>query len=283
MPQIFGMNYTALISTDDLHHYLEDSQLVVVDCRFSLQDTKKAQQDYFSAHIPGAHYAHLDDDLSGPIIPGKTSRHPLPDIDHLTTLFSSWGIDASKQVVVYDQKSGAIAARLWWMLKWLGHERAAVLEGGWNAWTNKGYPEDGAVPQVAKAEFVASEQKEWLVDVNFVDQIRKNPNYDLVDSRAAKRYAGIEEPIDPIAGHIPGAINIPFMDNVNQDGIFLEQEALADRFKSVPDPKQTIFYCGSGVTACHNILAYYHLGMGMPKLYAGSWSEWIVDKEREIG
>lgn len=276
------MNYTTLITPEQLQSNLEQPNLTVVDCRFSLQDTEKSYQNYKEAHIPKAHYAHLDRDLSGPIIPGKTGRHPLPEVTILVSLFSSWGIDANQQVVVYDQKSGAIAARLWWMLKWLGHERVAVLEGGWHNWQEKDLPIDSEIPKKQVAHFIPNERKDWLVNAAFVEKIRQDDSYHLIDSRAKNRYAGLEEPIDPVAGHIPGAQNLPFMENIDGEGQFIAVEKLKERFKGLENAEQTIFYCGSGVTACHNILAYHHLEMGNPKLYPGSWSDWITDPNRPI-
>ena len=276
------MDYFSLIAVADLRAELNSSDIVVVDCRFSLQDKEKARHDYIEAHIPGAYYAHLDDDLSGPIIPGETGRHPLPSIEKAVNLFSQWGIDETKQVVVYDQKSGAIAARLWWMLKWLGHDKVAVLEGGWNAWTKENLPVSNISPAIQNSNFISREREDFFVDADFIDKIKLTDHYTLIDSRAKIRYDGIEEPIDPIAGHIPGAINIPFMENVDENGLFLEKEDLRSKFNKSTNTEQTIFYCGSGVTACHNILARFHAGLGIAKLYPGSWSEWITDKSRAI-
>ncbi len=276
------MNYTSLIEAQTLHEYLGKENIVIIDCRFSLQDTEKGYQQYLAEHIPGAYYAHLDKDLSGAIIPGKTGRHPLPKADNLVALFSSWGIDEGKQVVVYDNKSGAIAARLWWLLRWLGHHSVAVLNGGWKIWNELGLPTDNKKPSPKAANFIAKEQQHLKVDASFVEKVRENEYYHLVDSRAARRYQGIEEPIDPVAGHIPGAINLSFMENVNDNGVFIEKEKLKNRFSNLKEASKTVFYCGSGVTACHNILAYFHAGLGEALLYPGSWSEWITDENRPV-
>lgn len=278
--------YTTLLSCEELNEQLGKSNLVVIDCRFSLADKESGRKAHTQSHIPGAHYAHLDEDLSSAVIPGKTGRHPLPSIEAATRLFSSWGISAETQVVAYDDKSGAIAARLWWMLRWLGHDKVAVLEGGWKHWMHKELPTESAVPsKVPGHVFVANPRQDLLVNVEFVETVQLNPDYKIADSRTPERYRGEFEPIDPIAGHIPGAVNIPHPGNVKTDGLWLDKDSLKERFKNVlgevPADK-TIFYCGSGVTACRNLLAHHHAGLGEAKLYPGSWSEWIQSGEREI-
>lgn len=276
--------YTTLISNTALARHLDSSDWVIIDCRFDLADTDQGRRDYLKSHIPGAFYAHLDQDLSGPIIPGKTGRHPLPTVESATQLFSKWGIESSTQVVVYDDKAGAIAARLWWMLHWLGHKRAAVLDGGWPKWQTGGYPVDNQLPVPKSASFVPKPQNHLLVDADFVDQIRLDKGFVLVDSRLDFRYKGQEEPLDPIAGHIPGAINAPFRDNMEK-GQLKSSETLKIRFDQILEGKpaeQAIFYCGSGVTACYNLLALKHAGLGDAKLYAGSWSEWITEEDRPV-
>lgn len=278
--------FTSIIAAADLAKNL-DKNWIIVDCRFSLFDLDKGRQDYGKSHIPGAYYAHLDEDLSGEIIPGQTSRHPLPKIEDLEFLFSSWGVATNMQVVVYDNKSGAIAARLWWMLKWSGHDAAAVLNGGWQAWEAGNFPTEELAPirnpARPKSNFKADVQHDLLITAEEVEKHLQDTRFTLIDSRASKRYQGLEEPIDPIAGHIPGALNLPFMENVDKDGHFLSVEALKNRFDSLLEKKDDkAFYCGSGVTACHNIVAYYHTTGQMPKLYAGSWSEWITDENRPM-
>ncbi len=275
--------YTSLIGAEELSQHLQKNW-VIVDCRFSLFDKEKGRKDFAKAHIPGAVYAHLDQDLSGPIIPVKTGRHPLPTPETFVKLLSSWGINADKQVIVYDNRSGAIASRLWWMLRWLGHDKVAVLDGGWKEWQDGEYPISDQPSTPTPETFIPNVQTQMAVDANRVNEIRQQDEFRLFDSRAAKRYQGLEEPIDPIAGHIPGALSLPFMDNVGEDGRLLPKEALQKRFKSQTNgisPNNTVFYCGSGVTACHNILAFYHAGLGNAVLYPGSWSEWIIDPSRE--
>ena len=263
---------------ENLHH-----NWIIVDCRYSLFEPKKGKEDYLKSHIPNAIYAHLDDDLSGTIIPGKTGRHPLPSLSEMVQLFSNWGIEAGTQVVAYDDKSGAIAARLWWMLRYLGHDQVAVLDGGWNKWVDMEYPTIELVELPKPKTFIPRKNDDWIADASNVLEVIGNGGEQLIDSRASNRYRGIEEPIDPIAGHISNAESMPFMENINEDGFFKNAEELQSRFSTLKNSdKKTIFYCGSGVTACHNILATQIFGMPMPKLYPGSWSEWITDPNRPI-
>lgn len=273
-------HYSTLISPAELQ-ILPPSSLVIIDCRFSLADTQEGRRAYQAGHIPGAQYAHLDDDLSGPIIPGQTGRHPLPSVEEATALFSRWGIREGVQVVAYDDKKGAIAARLWWMLRWLGHDQVAVLEGGWSAWLAAGGSISTDIPAPKTAIFVPQERAHWIVNAEQVDQIRQDETHHLIDSRAAARYRGEMEPIDPVAGHIPGAQNLPFPENWQPDGRMKSTAELQDRFADLV-AERTVFYCGSGVTACHNLLAFAHAGLGDGRLYPGSWSDWITDESREV-
>lgn len=278
--------FSTLIDAETLSIHFSSPNWVIVDCRFSLSDTEAGRLAYRKSHIPGAFYAHLDEDLSGPIIPDKTGRHPLPPISRFAKQCSDWGIEEDTQVIAYDDMGGAIASRLWWMLQWLGHEKAAVLDGGWHAWQVVEGPTDDDIPTpVENKTFVPDTNPYWLVSAGFVDQIRNESDYLLVDSRAASRYAGEEEPIDPVAGHIPGAVNAPFAENWSPPFQFKSSRELEGRFENLlgtHTADNTIFYCGSGVTACHNILSMAHAGFGMAKLYAGSWSHWITDPNREI-
>lgn len=272
--------YTSIITTSELAEQLSDTDCVIVDCRFSLEDPAAGRQEYLKAHIPRAIYAHLDDDLSGPIIPGKTGRHPLPSIEKASSLFGLWGIAEDVQVVAYDQGHGGIAARLWWMLRWLGHEAVAVLDGGWKAWREEGREESEEIHLPLPVNFKVNVQKEAMADKRMVFNNLKTNKYRLIDARIASRYRGEEEPIDPVAGHIPGAINLPFTENLGENGRFLSKAALKQRFDEELKGNAAapaVVYCGSGVTACHNILAMHHAGIKPPKLYPGSWSEWITD------
>jgi len=279
------MKFTTLISVAGLAQFLDDPNWVVVDCRFWLEDTEKGRLDYRDAHIPGAVYAHLDEDLCGPVVDGRTGRHPLPEVVEFAQKLGSWGIGPGIQVVVYDDRGGMFAARLWWMLRWLGHEAVAVLDGGYPAWVEAGNGITDAIPGPEPQIFVPNPQPEMLVTAADVLLDFGDPGYILFDSRAPERYRGEEEPIDPVAGHIPGALNYPWPSNLDPYGHIQLKQVLRGRFETlfgdVPAERVT-FYCGSGVTAAHNVLAVAHAGLGMSRLYGGSWSEWIADPERPI-
>jgi thiosulfate/3-mercaptopyruvate sulfurtransferase len=279
------MAFQSIISTDQLRQILGQPDLVILDCRFDLQAPDQGKKDYTAAHIPGASYAHLDNDLSGRIEPGVTGRHPLPEPEKLAEKFSAWGIDDSVQVVVYDYNHGGLAARLWWLLRWLGHESAAVLSGGWDAWVDEDHPVEHQLPDITPRDFEIKLVPDMMVDANYVDQIRLNESYILVDSRPPERYWALEEPIDPIAGHIPGALSAPYAGNLDDQSRFLPSEDLKERFTDLIQglpASQVVFYCGSGVTAAHNVLAMVNAGFDIPKLYPGSWSEWITDPTRPV-
>lgn len=279
------MNPSPLISAADLMAHLDDPNWLVVDCRFSLADTERGRREYSRSHIPGAVYAHIDEDLSSPVVPGVTGRHPLPDPIALAVQLSNWGANSDTMIIAYDDAGGAHASRLWWLLGWLGHDLAAVLDGGWQAWQAAGYPETDTVPQRSQRVFQPHPRSERLVNADFVKANNHNSDYIIADSRDPQRYAGLNETIDPVAGHIPGAVNVPYMANLQPDGHFQNPDILRQRFEKLLDGKDgehTVFYCGSGVTACHNILAYAHAGLGQALLYPGSWSEWINDPERGV-
>ncbi len=245
-----------------------------------MADTAAGRAAYEQEHIPGAVYAHLDDDLSGPPLT-DSGRHPLPSPDALKALFGRLGITNQKtQVVAYDDAGGMIASRLWWMLRYMGHHQVAVLNGGWQAWQAAEYLTADGTNVNQKATFEGQPQQEWLITV---DQVPTLPL--LIDSRDAPRYRGEMEPIDPQAGHIPGAVNFPFKQVLDEQGKFLSSEELQKKFKALPQtaaPDETTFYCGSGVSACVNLLALQHAGLGHGRLYVGSWSEWSSDPSREI-
>lgn len=271
--------YRTVIDAATLAQHLADPDWVIVDCRFDLGDTAAGRRSYTQAHIPGAVYAHLDDDLSGPPVTDH-GRHPLPTPAALTALFGRLGMDERKQVVAYDSLNGGIAARLWWMLRYMGHAATAVLDGGWAAWEAAGLPVRGGVEGHAPALFTGHPRREWLVTV---DEVATRPL--LIDSRDPQRYRGELEPIDPQPGHIPGAINHFFQDNWGAEGRYLPPEEIRARLTAVLGeitPEAATFYCGSGVTACANLLAMAHAGLGNGRLYAGSWSEWSSDPQRPI-
>jgi thiosulfate/3-mercaptopyruvate sulfurtransferase len=274
--------YHTIIDAHELNHHLNDANWRIIDCHFDLMDTDLGRKLYLSEHIPGAIYAHLDNDLSGYVVPGETGRHPLPTIAGIAALLGQWGIDNNTQVIVYDDKKGAIAARVWWMFRYLGHEQVAVLNGGFTHWKKAGFATNNDIPTYNRRSFVTHVQEQWVKEADVVATWSQQPSYSLVDSRTPERYRGEEEPIDPVAGHIPGAINMPFSDNWDEHGLLKSPAQLRERFANLPPAEKTIFYCGSGVTACHNILAYAHAGLGDACLYPGSWSEWTADGKRPV-
>ncbi len=283
--QTRSSDYRTIISCEQLAAELGRNAWRIIDCRFSLASTTQGKEAYAAAHIPGTLYAHLDNDLSGPIITGKTSRHPLPAIDTFVETLSGWGIDSQVQVVAYDDGPGTIASRLWWMLRWLGHDAVAVLDGGWQAWQAAGLPEELTTPDIPQRRFVPALRRELLLDAAGVEAILNDDQFALLDSRAAARYRGEVEPLDPVAGHIPSAISVPFTANLDDKNCLVPVEELQKRFAGLTDPEnpeKTIFYCGSGVSACQNLLAWHHAGLGEARLYAGSWSEWITDPKRPV-
>ena len=279
------MTYTTLISTAELARHLADRDWAIFDCRFSLADPERGRRDYAQTHIPGALYAHLNEDLSSPIVPGVTGRHPLPAIDEMAARFSNWGIDQRVQVVAYDDSGGSLAARLWWLLHWSGHDAVAVLDGDWRKWQSEGRPmNDGPVLR-APRRFVPHLRSDLLITTAEIERELHHSDRKLFDSRTADRYRGENETIDPIAGHIPGAISAPYPDNLNPNGTFRPDDELLQRFTALlgnTPADQCAFYCGSGVTAAQNILALKHVGLGDARLYAGSWSEWITDPQHPI-
>ena len=279
------MPFTTLIGASELSRHLDHPDWALIDCRFSLDDTERGLRDYMSSHIPGAVYAHLDKDLSGEKIAGKTGRHPLPDIQTFAATLSAWGIDGHTQVVVYDDASGATAARLWWMLNWLGHRNVALLDGGWASWLRSGLPVLAGPENRPARRFEPREVPGAGVGAEQVETCRKDSGHLVLDARSAPRYRGDVEPIDAVAGHIPGAVSAPFEENLAADGTFLSPDVLRERFerlmKSIPT-ENVICYCGSGVTAAHNIIAIAYAGLGMSRLYPGSWSEWITDAARPV-
>lgn len=272
--------YTTLLSPESLLPHLSDPDWVIVDCRFDLANTEVGRQQYVVGHIPGALYAHLDEDLCSFPQSGHHGRHPLPTPAAMTTLFGRLGIDERKQVVAYDARSGAYAARLWWMLQYMGHEATAVLDGGWAVWRELGLPVRSGVEGGQTAVFTGAPETEWLAPIAEVPDVPL-----LVDSREPPRFRGEIEPIDTKAGHIPGAVNYFYAENWGADGRYLPPEQLRKKLHTLlgeTPPEDTVFYCGSGVTACVNLLALVYSGLGYGRLYAGSWSEWISYPENPV-
>ena len=277
------MSHTTLIDASTLHAHRNDPNWVVMDCRFSLADPDAGRRAYRDSHLPGAHYAHLDEDLSDPITP-TTGRHPLPDPERLAQKLGEWGIGHDTQVVAYDDMGGMLAAaRLWWLLRWLGHTACAVLDGGLPAWRRAGLPLTAEIPAARPTAFVPRPDDRLWMSTEQV--LTLSATEVLLDARAAARYRGEMEPIDPVAGHIPGALNLPTDGNLTPEGHFLPVAALRERFAAALNdrsPATVIHACGSGVTACHNLLAMEAADLGGSRLYAGSWSEWIRDPQRAV-
>jgi thiosulfate/3-mercaptopyruvate sulfurtransferase len=274
-----------LISAADLSSLLSAQRVVIVDCRFSLKDPSLGRKLYDSGHIPGARYADLDRDLSAPVVPGRTGRHPLPDPETLAGRFSGWGIDSDTKVIAYDDAGGAFAARVWWLLAWLGHDDASVLDGGFSAWQAGNHPVQSESPPESTARtFVPHPRPEMIADAEEVERVRERDDHRLLDARDAPRFRGEEEPIDKVAGHIPGARSLPFP-SLLESGHFRPAADIRASFAAtlghVP-AQNAIAYCGSGVTAAHLVLAAEHAGLGRLRLYPGSWSEWITDPSRPI-
>jgi thiosulfate/3-mercaptopyruvate sulfurtransferase len=278
------MTFRPLVDVETLARHVGQPDWIVVDCRFTLTDPAAGRLAYDRGHIPGARYAHLDDDLSRRPSADE-GRHPLPDPQHFAATLGQWGIDRNATVVAYDEGSGAVAARLWWMLRWIGHRRCAVLDGGFAAWQSAGRPVEQAAPSVEPRRY-----ERWQTNAGAVVTTREIAERQaagdlLVDARAAPRYRGEQEPIDPKAGHVPGARNRPFSANVTSAGLFRPREELRAELAELlggRDPSRLIAMCGSGVTACHLLLALEAAGLRGARLYAGSWSEWIRDPARPI-
>ncbi len=263
-----------LVDSAWLAERLGEPHLVVVDCRFDLLDPEAGARDYAAAHIPTAHYLDLERDLSGPKgSPG--GRHPLPDMEVFSRKLGALGIDERVTVVAYDAQQGCMAARLWWMLRYLGHDRAAVLDGGWQAWLAHGYPTTAELPRAVPRRFVPRPRPEMAVGMEAVRELLDVGAVCLIDSRAPERYRGEVEPLDPVAGHIPGAVNMPWTDVVDEEGKLKPAPVLRERFAALGlDRRTPVVYCGSGVTACMNLLAMDEAGLGLPALYVGGWSDW---------
>jgi len=278
------MAFSTLISTGVLALNLDDAAFVIVDCRYRLDDEAWGAREYASVHIPCAVYAHLGHDLAGPKT-GTNGRHPLPDPKTLADTFGRLGITSGVQVVAYDQDNGMYASRLWWMLRWLGHDAAAVLDGGFAKWNAEGRPSKSGEEHRPRTMFSGTARTGMAIDAQAVASLAGKPEWRLVDARAPERYRGETEPIDKTPGHIPGAANHFFQGNLDEHGTFRTPEDLRERLRhtlgDVPT-EHIVCYCGSGVTACHNLLALEHAGIKGAKLYPGSWSEWSADPVRPV-
>lgn len=257
---------------------LYEPDLVIVDCRFQLGDPEAGRRSYAAGYIPGAVYMDLEQELSAPKrADGRGGRHPLPEIGQLAAVLGKAGIDRETRVVAYDDQGGAMASRLWWLLRYLGHDQVYVMDQGFGAWQAAGFPVTDAPPHVrVPKRYEPSVRPELLADVEAVRAASRDGSSVLVDSREPVRYRGEAEPIDPVAGHIPGAVNRFWKDVLDEAGRWRGAEALAERFADLPKDSELIVYCGSGVTACPNVLALDEAGFTNVKLYAGSWSDWIT-------
>jgi thiosulfate/3-mercaptopyruvate sulfurtransferase len=276
--------FTTLVSAAELVAHLDDAGWVICDCRHDLMDTEAGRRAYRESHVPGARFVHLDEDLSAPKT-GRNGRHPLPDPDRLALRLGELGIGNHSQVVAYDASGGYYAARLWWMLRWMGHRAAAVLDGGWGAWTGAGLQVTPSAPKVSPGRFARGAALAQAVTAGDIKSVLATDRLRLLDARAPNRYRGENETLDPVAGHIPGAVNRFFQLNVATDGRFKPPAALRSEFEAAIGarvPLDVVHYCGSGVTACHNLLAMEIAGLSGSRLYAGSWSEWCSDATRPV-
>jgi thiosulfate/3-mercaptopyruvate sulfurtransferase len=263
-----------VVSAQWLLEHLEDPQVVIVDCRFSLADPELGRKQYLDSHIPRASYLDLNADLSSPV-QTHGGRHPLPGANALSQKLANIGINfADTLVVAYDDSRFGFASRLWWLLGYLGHDRAAVLDGGLAQWVKAGYPVTAELPIPKVGKFSPQVRTDWVVDIETVKATQNQPGKILVDSRESDRYRGDREPIDPIAGHIPGAVNYPWQDASSADGYLHSKKTQRQRWANLDGSEEIIVYCGSGVTACVNLLSLELAGFSKTKLYAGSWSDW---------
>lgn len=275
---------TQLVDVHSLAKRLNEPDVCVFDVRFALDQPARGRSDFAVAHIPGARYLHLDEDLSAAIIPGQTGRHPLPGPEQFEALMRRSGVSHDTLIIAYDDGPGLFASRLWWLLRWLGHDRVKVLDGGFSAWQAADLPVTQETPRpVVEGDFSARPDVDKLIDADEIQQRLDDPRLQLLDARAPARFSGESEPMDPVAGHIPGAVNLPCAANTNADGLWLTSEQLRKRFEPwAKDATELVAYCGSGVTACHTILAAVEADLPEPRLYAGSWSQWITDPDRPV-
>lgn len=274
-----------LITASQLAVSLGRDNLCVIDCRFDLLHPADGRRAWLEGHIPGAVYADLDKDLAGPKS-ATSGRHPLPDVRQMEERLGQWGVGNDTDVVVYDANSGAIAARAWWLLRWLGHSRVRLLDGGIRAWQDDGNPLQSGPVTRSPATFTARPRHDMVVtSADVAAALASDGDLILLDARDAVRFRGEAEPIDPVAGHIPGAVNLPFSGNLTPDGRFRTPAELARRIEEALQQRQGRHWgvmCGSGVTACHLAIAAVHAGLEIPGLYVGSWSEWIADPKRPV-
>lgn len=268
-----------LISPAQLGECLNQPNTIILDCRSDLADATLGRAAYLQGHIPGAQFADLENDLSGEVVAGQTGRHPLPELAQLEQTIQHWGITQDSHVIAYDQANSMYAVRAWWLLKWSGVKRVQVLNGGLRHWQDTGGALQSDINQAQPSQFKLKPNKHWVCQAEQLNELPSDAL--LLDARAVERYQGLVEPIDSKSGHIPTAHNADFSKNLTTAGLFKSPAELAKRFEATIG-RNVICYCGSGVTACHNILAITEAGYPMPKLYPGSWSEWITQPECKI-
>jgi thiosulfate/3-mercaptopyruvate sulfurtransferase len=278
------VSYATLITVGQVAPHLHDPSWVLFDCRFDLADAGKGERNYANAHLPSARYAHLDRDLSDPITP-QSGRHPLPGVHRLACWLGQQGVNERSQVVVYDDSGGNMAVRLWWLLRWLGHTAVAVLDGGWQAWLAAGQDTTSQPPAIVPVPFYGTPDNTMLLSTDAVQADLSVGHWLIVDARTGERFRGEVEPLDPVAGHIPGAVNLPLQHNLSAHGYFRpagELRAMYDNLLQGHPAQRVACMCGSGVTAVHNLLAMEVAGLSGARLYAGSWSEWIRNPDRPV-
>ena len=278
------MSFNTLISVSELAVHLNDPNWIICDCRHDLANYEAGRAAYAHAHLPGARFLHLDEDLSGPKT-GVNGRHPLPHPITFTLRLAALGIDNSKQIVAYDAAGGVYASRLWWMLRWVGHTHVAVLDGGIDAWVKARLAVTDAYPAIKPLHYNPNPSPQLAVSANEVAANLDHSALRVLDARSAERFRGENETLDPVAGHIPGAVNRFFKQNLREDGCFKPADALKQEFTTALDahaPANVVHQCGSGVTACHTLLAMEGAGLAGSRLFPGSWSEWVSDRKRPV-
>jgi len=278
------MSFDTIISAHELKEIIDHDNVRVFDCRFSLKDPQGGLKSYQAGHLPNAQFADMDTQLSSAMT-NTSGRHPLPEIEDFINQLRQWGVNNDTQVIAYDDISGAFAARLWWMMRWLGHNKVAVLNGGMKQWTDAGYELTQDTTEFANGEFSGSANMEWLVEIDTVQAELANNSITLIDARAADRFTGKDQNTDPVPGHVPGANNLPFGGNLTKDGLFETPDIIKKRYDSVIKDQpltNVVNMCGSGVTACHNLLAQAVAGIQPTKIFIGSWSQWIRDPSRPV-
>lgn len=278
------MPYETVVQRDTVASRLDDPAWLLFDCRFELGDTEAGRRAFAKGHLPGAVYVHVDEDLAGPKGPG-TGRHPLPDAGALADRLRQWGVTAGEQLVAYDGGSGAMAVRFWWLCRHLGLHAVALMSGGFEAWRREGRPLVTEVQRRAAGHVVPDVRPGDYLGADALQMALARGRCLLLDARSPERFRGEHEPMDARAGHVPGAVNRPFADNLDQAGEFKTPDVLRREFERIlgrRDPGEVVHMCGSGVTACHNLLAMEHAGLTGSRLYPGSWSEWITDPDRPV-